>query len=77
MVNRISLHHPNDAFEKFEQISELVKKTKFEIVRTEKENDDFKIVESVLAAKNLMDEISLTKTDKKLLVKNKCIIDNF
>jgi len=31
VFNRIMLHHPNDAFEKFEEISGLVKQTNFKI----------------------------------------------
>ena len=31
VFNRIMLHHPNDAYDKFEEISGLVKKTNFKI----------------------------------------------
>jgi len=31
VFNRIMLHHPHDAFDKFEEISGLVKKTNFKI----------------------------------------------
>ena len=31
VFNRIMLHHPNDAYDKFEDISSLVKKTNFKI----------------------------------------------
>lgn len=31
VFNRIMLHHPNDAYDKFEDISALVKRTNFKI----------------------------------------------
>ena len=31
VFNRIMLHHPHDAYDKFEEISSLVKKTNFKI----------------------------------------------
>jgi len=32
VFNRIILHHPNDGFDKFEEISALVKQTNFKII---------------------------------------------
>jgi len=34
VFSRIMLHHPDDAFEKFEQISELVKRNNFKVGTT-------------------------------------------
>ena len=40
VFNRIMLHHPNDAFDKFEEISGLVKKTNFKI---KDPNNDYEV----------------------------------
>ena len=40
VFNRIMLHHPHDAFDKFEEISGLVKKTNFKI---KDPNNDYEV----------------------------------
>lgn len=39
VFNRIMLHHPHDAYEKFEEISALVKKTNFKIADPKEDHE--------------------------------------
>lgn len=89
VFNRIMLHHPHDSYEKFEQISALVKQTNFKIrdpLKDEDLNQNVTVISNKQAldliqkAKNLMQEVPdlVAKPDlRKLVPDSKCVIPNF
>jgi len=84
VFNRIMLHHPNDAYDKFEEISALVKRTNFNIKDPQYDyevNDNATVITNKQAldlierAKNLLNEVPdlVDKEDKALLFRDlKC-----
>jgi len=88
IVNRIISHHKYDAYQKFEEISLLVKKTQLKI-KNPKPIEEFrklnsddannqldKYVDSVRSLLN--DKVLLSASDKKLIKKNpECVIGDF
>lgn len=89
VFNRIMLHHPHDAYDKFEEISGLVKQTNFTIKDPKFDcevNDEAAVIKNqvaldlILKARNLMDEVhdQVDKQDRGLLFRdNKCCVGNF
>ena len=83
------LHHPNDAYDKFEEISALVKRTNFKIKDPQYDyevNDNAQVIsnrqalEMIEKAMNLINEVPdlVDKEDKALLFRDlKCQIPNF
>lgn len=89
VFNRIMMHHPEDAYDKFEDISALVKKTNFKIrdpdfdyVVNEKAGviSNKEALEFIERVKNLLNIYpDLLKKDERKLINNSnnCKIENF
>lgn len=89
VFNRIMLHHPHDAYDKFEEISGLVKHTNFKIKDPDHDFDvngkagviqNKETLDIIQKMINLLNEDPdlLDKVDRGLLVKElKCVIPNF
>ena len=89
VFNRIMLHHPDDGYEKFEEISALVKQTNFKI---QDPKNDFEVntkagvienkemMEMLQKVKNLLNEfpdVSAGERRKYVTQDVKCVIPNF
>jgi hypothetical protein len=90
VFNRIMLHHPDDGYDKFEEISALVKQTNFKIC--DPANDyDVNAASGVIQNKEMMDMLEKWKNllnefpdlvaaadRKKMMAKEvKCVIPNY
>lgn len=89
VFNRIMLHHPNDAYDKFEDISGLVKQTNFKIKDPSNDYDinekagvitNQDALDMIAKAKNLLNENPdlVSPADRALLSMDyKCVIANY
>lgn len=87
IVNRIISHHKYDAYQKFEEISLLIKKTQLniknpktseEIKQLSQENANIALDKYVDEVRALLSEkVELPPQDKKYVKKQKCIIGDF
>lgn len=89
VFNRIMLHHPNDAYDKFEDISSLVKKTNFKIKDPSFDgevNERAAVIthqdalNAIQKWKNLLQENDdlVASSDRSLVVRdNNCAIPNY
>jgi hypothetical protein len=89
VFNRIMLHHPDDAYNKLEEISGLVKQTNFKIKDPSDEHEINKkagvikneqMIKEIQMAKNLLDEIAdMVEGSDISMVKTEvtCVISDF
>jgi len=89
VFNRIMLHHPDNAYEKFEEVSGIVKQTNFKIEDPKKASDinnqsgvikNQQYLAQIKLAKDLLDEVHyLVEAEDQAFIKKEssCAIQNF